>query len=223
MTKSVFVFANVFVSGGKKKMTKGKENIMDKYDNFEKETLMLPLELAFHIAEAAHRNQYRVNGDYYFSHPLRMLDYYEDLLFKHLNPYKIETLKDNNIPVEGIREIILLHDVIEDTIITHKDIKDTFYKNNLKEYFDNYISVPLKLITHNKKDKYETYIKKVMSNPVSALVKMIDLINNLDLLRLDKFEKKEYKRAIKYINAFKTINDKYHYVENIFNYLQDIR
>ena len=62
-----------------------------------------------------------------------------------------------------------------------------------------------------------------MSNPISALVKMIDLMNNMNLFSLDKFEDKEYDRAKKYLSYFKKINDKYHYVEKIQNYRDDIR
>ena len=184
---------------------------------------MLPGEIAYSIAEKAHSKQRRVNGDYYFTHPLGMFDYYRDLVLNSLCPYKWEAMKDNDIPTDGVPEVILLHDVIEDTEVTHEDIRKTFYDREWGEYFDKYISEPLKLITHDKKEDYETYIEKVMRHPVSAFVKMIDLINNLDLLRLATLGDYEYDRALRYVKCFKMINDRYHYVEKLFNYLADIR
>ena len=197
--------------------------MLSKEETLEREATMLPIEIAYRIAERAHRNQTRVNGEPYFMHPLRMYDYYRDLLYKSNNPYKAEAMRDNGIPISGVEEVILLHDVIEDTGVTHKDIKKEFCKYGWKEYFDNYISEPLKLITHDKREKYETYIKKVMKNPISSFVKMLDLINNLDLLRVAKLGDYEYNRTHRYVKYFKMINDKYHYVEKIRNYLDDIR
>ncbi len=182
-----------------------------------------PVELAYRIAEAAHRNQKRVNGDYYFIHPLEMLDNYEKMLFSSNNPYKYETLMDHNIPVDGVREIILLHDVVEDTNLTHKDIKDMFAEYGYEAYYEVYIEEALKLLTHNKREKYETYIKKVMDNSVASLVKMLDLMNNANLFTLNTLGEKEYERVLKYIHYFKMINDKWHYVEKINGYKADIR
>ena len=181
------------------------------------------VELAYRIAEAAHRNQKRVNGDYYFTHPLGMLDNYEKMLFSSNNPYKYEALMDHNIPVDGVREIILLHDVVEDTNLTHKDIKDMFAEYGYEAYYEVYIEEALKLLTHNKREKYETYIKKVMDNSVASLVKMLDLMNNANLFTLNTLGENEYERVLKYIHYFKMINDKWHYVEKINGYKADIR
>ena len=195
----------------------------DKYEEAEKNATKLPVEIAYWIAERAHRDQRRVNGDYYFLHPLGMFEYYNDLLFSSTYAYKIEAMEDNGIPYNGVTELIFLHDVVEDTSVTHKEIRKKFYDCGYKDYFDQYIDEPLKLITHDKREKYETYINKVMNNPISAFVKMIDLINNLDLLRLAILGDYEYERALKYIKCFKMINDKWHYVEKIYDYLNDIR
>ena len=56
------------------------------------------------------------------------------------------------------------------------------------EFFDEYLDEPLKLITHDKKEDYDTYIDKVMLHPTSAFVKMLDLTDNMNLLK-DAMEK----------------------------------
>ena len=112
---------------------------------------------------------------------------------------------------------------MEDTNLTHKDIKDMFAEYGYEVYYEAYIEEALKLLTHNKREKYETYIKKVMDNSVASLVKMLDLMNNANLFTLNALGENEYERVLKYIHYFKMINDKWHYVEKINGYKADIR
>lgn len=182
-----------------------------------------PVEIAFNIAKYAHRNQSRINGDPYFTHPLGMLEYFRNIFCNSTNPYKREAIRDNGIPYIGVQEVILLHDVLEDCVVTLDDIRNEFKKEGFEKYFDDYISKPLRLITHDKQERYEDYICKLMTDPVASLVKMLDLQNNLDLLKLTKFEGYEYDRATRYVKYFKMINDKYHYVEKIYYFMDDIK
>lgn len=181
-----------------------------------------PRDIALIIATYAHREQKRVNGEPYITHPISIENFYYDLLWKYPNPYKTEAMKDNDLPTIGIGETMLLHDVVEDTSITHEDIRNLFYEWNWGEYFDLFIDEPLRVITHDKNDDYDTYIAKVLENKEAALVKAFDLMDNTNLLTLDKLTDKEYERALKYLKYFKMINDKYHFVEKICNYRKDI-
>ena len=196
----------------------------EKTEELEKKVeIKSPVEIAYRIAEAAHINQKRANGDYYFTHPLGMLEAYESIVFCSNNPYKYEALNDHRIPIEGVREVILLHDVVEDTPLTFKDIKEIFAEYGYEEYFKEYVEKHLMLITHDKNEDYETYIKDVMYSEVASLVKMLDLMNNTNLFGLDKLEDFEYERALKYIKYFKMINDKWHFVEKFAGYKADVR
>ena len=193
-------------------------------DEEEKEQKILStVEIAYRIAEAAHLKQKRVNGDYYFTHPLGMLEAYESMIFCSANPYKYEALQDHKIPFEGVREVILLHDVVEDAKLTFKDIKEIFAEYGYEDYYKEYIEKHLMLITHDKDEDYETYIKDVMHSEVASLVKMLDLMNNTNLFSLNTLGDWEYKRTLKYIKYFKMINDKWHFVERISGYKADVR
>ena len=198
-----------------------------KEENEEKKEMInerpSPIKIAYLLAEAAHANQKRVNGDRYFTHPLGMLEAYENMVFCSNNPYKYEALNDHRIPIEGVREVILLHDVVEDTPMTFKDIKEIFAEYGYKEYYEEYIEKHLMLITHDKNEDYETYIKDVMHSEVASLVKMLDLMNNTNLFGLDKLGDSEYERALRYIKYFKMINDKWHFVEKFTGYKADVR
>ena len=59
------------------------------------------------------------------------------------------------------------------------------------------------------------YIEKVLKNPTSAFVKMVDLMDNLNLFGLKKLGDKEYERAQRYLYYYKLINDKYHFIEEV--------
>ena len=200
----------------KKEMTELKRKIIEASGgNVTEEKLCdKPTSLAFYLAIYAHMGQVRENGERYFVHPLALDMKFHDLVTIEQNAtLSIETLETYEIPFRGVRELCFLHDIVEDTEISHNDIKELFYDCGFQEVFDNYIDEPLKLITHDKSEPYETYIAKVMTNPISALVKMLDLNDNLDLFGLSKFNESKANRAKKYLDYFKMINDKYHYLD----------
>ena len=180
-------------------------------------------DLAFQIAFHAHRNQKRVNGDNYITHPLSMAESYLNIFYKDSeSPYTAEAMKDNGIPHFGVMEVILMHDVIEDTEYTLKDIEETYDEFGLKWFFREYIKRPLKLITHIKSESHKEYMEKLLDDPIASLAKLFDTMDNLNLMTLTTFGDKEYDRAKRYLKNFKMINDRYHYLEKINAYLDDI-
>lgn len=199
-----------------------KENIIKAIEDTKKRYIkqLKPLNVAVLISSNAHLYQKRLNGRPYLEHPRGCLDMFEHLI-TYMGSSSVCHLKDCSIPYEGVREVAVLHDVIEDTELSHEDVKDIFYLYGFKNHFDKYISKPLQLITHNQEDDYDIYIDKVLTNPVSSLVKMLDLNNNLNLFGLDKFNQEELERAIRYLNYFKKINDKYHFMEKLNQYYYD--
>ena len=210
-------------------MTLKEERIMsallEKMNNYFKNPVKDPdtIQVAMMIAVYAHRKQMRVNEVPYINHPLGMVRHWIRLTM--MEKYKIneEVMSDYHLPYRGVEEVIWLHDVVEDTEITHKDIEDIFKEYGYEEYFKTYIDEPLKLITHDKEIPYSDYIDLVMTHPTSALVKMIDICNNLDLFTLKDVGKKEVDRAISYIKYFKKINDKYNYVWAINGYCYEMK
>lgn len=189
----------------------------------ENDLIISEREIAFEIASYAHRNQKRINGESYINHPLAMAKRYLSIIYANEEyPFTDEAMKDNKLPHYGAIEVMLLHDVIEDTEYSNKDIKDVYEAFNLGWYYEAYIKSSLELITHDKNVDYETYLNKLLENPTASLVKMFDSMDNLNILSLTTFGDHEYERSKRYLNNIKRINDRYHYIEKIDAYLKDI-
>ena len=172
------------------------------------------IDIARVIATFAHSGQYRSNGTPYVGHPFRCANMISYLLF----PDDLDTIRivvEDFLPREGLIELAYLHDVVEDTQITHENIKNIYHAYGYGEFFDKYIDEPLRLLTHDKKEIYDVYLEKLLNNPSSSFVKMVDLMDNLNLFGLNKLEDREYKRAQRYLRYYKTINDKYHFIERV--------
>ena len=165
------------------------------------------------IGDIAHAGQFRENGQHYFTHPKHCANMFYDLV--SINGWICyRVLEENDIP-PAIVELSYLHDVVEDTELTHQDVRDIFREIGYGNFFDKYLDIPLKLITHDKSEDYDTYIGKVMKHPTSAFVKMLDLTDNMNLFGLSKLGDEELDRTIRYAKYFKRINDKYNYLEKI--------
>jgi hypothetical protein len=82
---------------------------------------------------------------------------------------------------------------------------------------------PLKRITHQKRVPYRDYIEIVALNPISALVKMMDLQDNLQVLDLTKLDRHSRVRASRYLRYLYLLNDLHHFVENIQAYREKFK
>ena len=177
--------------------------------------------LAIQIAEYGHRNQKREIGEEYVNHPLRVLNTYRELVGIKPNDHFCidkDLMYEFNVPFEGVQEVCLLHDIIEDTEFSLDDVRNLYIECGFGRYFDLYIKNPLENITHDKSVDYEDYIKICLKNPISALVKMIDLEDNLRVLDLIELNDGRYLRAQKYLYFIFLIDKVYHFVENINKY-----
>jgi len=182
--------------------------------------------LAMGIMEYAHRNQKRENGEDYANHPARCLTTYRELIGIGPDGDRVmdkDLLYHNNVPFDGVQEVCLLHDVVEDTELTLNDVRDIYVECGFEKYFDMYIKDALERITHDKSVDYGEYIKICLKNPISALVKMIDMEDNLRILDLIKYDEERYHRAQGYLFWTFIINDAYHFVENIENYKKQFK
>ena len=182
--------------------------------------------LAMEIMEYAHRNQKRENGEDYAEHPSRVLGNYRNLV--GIKPHDFfcidkDMMYHHGIPYDGVQEVCLLHDVVEDTELTLNDVRDIYVECGFEKYFDMYIKDALERITHDKAVDYGEYIKICLKNPISALVKMIDMEDNLRILDLVKYDEERYHRAQGYLFWTFVINEAYHFVENAEKYKKQLK
>ena len=92
--------------------------------------------------------------------------------------------------------IALLHDVVEDTNVTFKQLEEVFSK----EIIDI-----LKLLTREENIEYDEYIKRIKNNSIACKVKIADLTHNLDKTRLDFVTEVDVKRNEKYKKALQIL------------------
>lgn len=135
---------------------------------------MSNLQRAIEIATKAHAGQVDKAGKDYIEHPLRVM-------------------------AMGITEsekiVGILHDVLEDTPITIEFLA--------KEGFSQEILDALLCVTKiSNNEDYDHFITRVLTNPLAIKVKINDLIDNMDLTRLNKVTDKDLKRLQKYQRAY---------------------
>ena len=144
-----------------------------------KTIVMSTLEKAIEIAIKAHRGQTDKSGAPYILHPLRVME-------------------RGNTDIEKICGI--LHDVIEDTEITFKDLENEGFTNDVIEV--------LKLVTkESENEDYNHFIERIIINTTAIKVKINDLKDNLDITRFETLNENDLKRLNKYLAAYKTLTN----------------
>lgn len=134
---------------------------------------------ALRYAIEKHANQTDKAGEAYISHAMRVADFVGD------NP--------------TVRAIAYLHDVVEDTDATVKDIQ---------EKFGYAVSDIVDKLTRRPAESYEDYIHRVSRSHRARVVKIADLVDNMNLARLPVLTVKDAERQLKYANALCTLMDK---------------
>lgn len=127
---------------------------------------------ALKLCFEAHKYQLDKSGMPYVFHPFHLAEQMED---------EISTV------------CALLHDVVEDTSYTLKDLEEMGYPAEVIEV--------LALLTHDEPVPYMEYVRKIAQNPIARKVKLADLAHNSDLTRLDEVDEKARKRVAKYAEA----------------------
>ncbi len=87
----------------------------------------------------------------------------------------------------------LLHDVVEDTDITLRDLAEMGFPKDVLD--------ALTLLTHDETVPYLDYVAKLKDNPIARAVKLADLEHNSDLTRLDTVDEAALRRVEKYKKA----------------------
>ena len=153
---------------------KFKEALIKNDKNFD-ERLFIK---AIHVAEKAHNKQFRASGDPYITHPYEVC--------KSL----IELKLDTESVITG-----LLHDVIEDSDIEKKELKDIF-GDSISELVDGLTKINFleeKKITRSEKDA-ENFRKLLISTAKDIRVLIIKLADRLHNIKTIHFIKNIEKR-----------------------------
>lgn len=116
------------------------------------------------------------------------------------NTYKLlmdEIIDTGEVPIDDYIVTALLHDSIEDTDITFDEL--------INLGFSNEVINALHYLTHNKNEPYMDYINKMKENKIAVVVKLADLLHNMDLNRFIgfklNFERIMTKQEV-YLNAY---------------------
>ncbi len=134
------------------------------------------IEKAIQIAMEAHRGQVDKAGKPYILHPLRLM---------------------NNFDSENKKIAAVLHDVVEDSHLTIKDLeKKGIPAESLKI---------IECLTKRSNEKYEDFIKRISLNKNATNVKIKDIEDNMNISRLSSIEQKDLDRLMKYHNALKNL------------------
>ena len=132
---------------------------------------------AINIAIEAHKGQVDKVGMPYLGHVMRVM------LAGRTDAEKI---------------VGVLHDVVEDT--------DWTFDSLLNEGFPTEIVDALRCVTKITDDEpYDDFIERVKTNSLAVAVKINDLIDNLDVRRLNEITDKDVMRMRKYLKAYKEL------------------
>lgn len=124
-----------------------------------------------HIATTAHHGQFDKGGNPYILHPLKVMHY----------------LKSDD---EELMCMALGHDVIEDTSVTYKDLREAGISER--------VITGIRALTKQPGQTLDEYKEGVFANPDAMKVKMADLRHNTDIRRLKGVTEKDITRMAKY-------------------------
>jgi (p)ppGpp synthase/HD superfamily hydrolase len=144
------------------------------------------LERAIAIAAAAHEKVSDKGGSPYILHPLRVM------------------MKQTT---EAARMVAVLHDVVEDAGVSLDDLRH-------KAHFPKKVIHALSLVTKKPKlangeeESYEDFIDRCATDSVARAVKLADLEDNMNALRLKEFDDGAAVRFRKYLAAHRRLSGK---------------
>ena len=132
-----------------------------------------------HIVTNAHHGQFDRGGNPYILHPIKVMHY----------------IKSED---EELQCIALGHDVIEDTDVTYKDLRDAGFTDR--------IITGIRALTKVPGQTYDEYKEGVFANVDAMKVKMADLRHNTDVRRLKGVSEKDIARMEKYHRFYLELN-----------------
>ena len=134
---------------------------------------MPTLERAIAIAATAHMGQMNKDGGPYILHPIRVM-------------MRVDAL---DAKMAGV-----LHDVVEDTAWTLDQLH--------AEGFSEAVLAAVDCLTHRDGEEYFEYVARAGANPLARQVKLADLEDNMNVMRLAEVLDKDLERVRKYHKAW---------------------
>ena len=135
------------------------------------------IELALHRALKAYGGKVDKAGQPYILHPLRLAARLDD-------------------PIS--QSVAMLHDVLEDSDATEDDLRNDGFPESV-------VSVVVAL-TRREGESYEAFIDRVRVHPLARKIKLLDIEDNMNLLRLSAVSEKDLQRVAKYHRAWKRLD-----------------
>jgi hypothetical protein len=136
------------------------------------------IETALRIALDAYQGQKDKAGLPYILHPLRIMA-------------KMDTL--------DAMAVALLHDVLEDSSYTATDLKEAGLPAHIVH--------AVECLTREPDEDYHAFIERVLPNPVARAVKIGDIEDNINVLRLEHVSARDLERVAKYHKAWKRLKE----------------
>ncbi len=130
---------------------------------------MSTLEKAIEIAVQAHAGAKDKAGAAYILHPLRVM---------------------LNCPDESAKITAILHDVVEDSQFTVSDLKALGFSPEVLDAVDR--------LTRRKDESYQDFIRRAAFDPIARKVKLYDIEDNLNILRIENPSENDFERINKY-------------------------
>ena len=94
----------------------------------------------------------------------------------------------------------LLHDVLEDSDITAEEL--------LAEGIPAEVVEAVLFLTKDQNETYQDFIARVKKNKLATRIKIADIEDNIDVLRLAALDEADLARVHKYHSAWQFLNDK---------------
>ena len=93
----------------------------------------------------------------------------------------------------------VLHDVVEDTKTTSKDLSDAGYPREVVD--------AVHALTKRPGEAYDEAITRVLTNEIATKVKLADLEDNMNILRISEPTQRDLERLGKYRRAWQTLRE----------------
>lgn len=137
------------------------------------------IEKSLEIALRAYAGRKDKAGQTYILHPLRLM---------------------NRMESDVERAVALLHDVIEDSDITDEEL--------LNEGIPKTVVDAVKCLTKREEENYDDFIARVSANDLATKIKIVDIEDNINVLRLKRLTKKDLARVVKYHSAWNQLKNR---------------
>lgn len=136
------------------------------------------LEKAIEIAVQAHKGQKDKSGQPYILHPLRLM-----------MQMKTETEKI----------VAVLHDVIEDTSVTLRDLQGMGFSEEVIKAID--------CLSRREGEVYADFIENISKNKIAKTVKIADLEDNMNVRRLQGLSDNDLGRLKRYLKSWRRLQE----------------